>query len=272
MAHIFSYRDADLYSHHTVTARPEAGEFTMHAHEWMELLYFISGRGSYMVEGSQYPLEPGDLFLLRPAEMHRLLIDPNHPYERIVIHFTPDLLKDLDPDQSLLRAFYDRPLGQQNRYSHASDPDGLIQAAFSGFSFDHVPNIRLNLTARLLMVLTALDGLYGKSQMHTPAQGLAGQLVAYVNEHLFEDISIQSIADTFYRSRSQISRLFQQATGSPLWDYVMIKRLMTARAMIQRGEAASMACTACGFSDYSAFYRAYRNHFGHSPREDAPRL
>ena len=43
-----------------------------------------------------------------------------------------------------------------------------------------------------------------------------------------------------------------------------------ARAMIQRGEAASRACIACGFSDYSAFFRAYRSQFGHAPKEDAP--
>ena len=242
------------------------------AHEWYEILYFISGRGTYLVEGSQYPMEPHDIFILRPAEMHKLAIDPSVPYERMVIHFSPEILNGVNPDHSLLRPFQDRPLGQQNRYSLQSDPDGLLRAAFSGFRFEHVPDIRTNLTARLLLLLTALDGLHGLGQFHTPAPGLQSQVVNYVNEHLFENISVQTIADAFYRSKSQISRIFQQATGSSLWDYVVIKRLMAARAMIQRGEPAHDACSACGFSDYSAFYRSYRSHFGHSPREDAPRM
>lgn len=271
MPRIFSYRDDRIYSHHTVDYSPNSDEFTMHAHEWLEILYFISGSGSYLVEGNQYPLEPGDLFVLRPSEMHKLMIDPGQPYERIVIHFDPSLLSGLDPDRALLRVFYERPLGQQNRYSQASDPDGLIRTAFSSFQFDQVSNIRLNLAARLVMLLTVLDGLYGQSQMHTPAEGIHNQLVAYVNEHLFEDISVQTIADAFYRSSSQISRVFRQATGSSLWEYVTIKRLMTARTMIQRGEAAGTAATACGFSEYSSFYRAYRSHFGRSPKEDAPK-
>jgi len=120
--------------------------------------------------------------------------------------------------------------------------------------------------------LTTLDGVYEKSGIrHAPAQGLQSQLVAYVNEHLFEPISLQTVADHFYRSRSQISRTFQQATGSSLWEYVSIKRLLAARAMIQRGESAGTACQACGFSDYSSFFRAYRSHFGHAPKEDAAR-
>lgn len=270
MSYIFKYRDNQIYSHHSIDQRPDMDEFAMHAHEWLEILYFISGSGTYMVEGNQYPLEPHDVFILRPAEMHKLVIDPDIPYERMVIHFSPEVLANLDPSQDLLRAFYDRPLGQQNRYSLDSDPDGLLRTAFAAFKFDKVPDVRMNLVARLLLILTALDGLHGSGQLHTPAPGLQSELVAYVNEHLFDNISVQTIADAFYRSKSQVSRLFHQATGSPLWDYVVIKRLMAARAMIQRGEAANTACTACGFTDYSAFYRAYRKHFGASPKEDAP--
>jgi AraC-like DNA-binding protein len=40
--------------------------------------------------------------------------------------------------------------------------------------------------------------------------------------------------------------------------------------MIQRGENAGEACVACGFSDYSSFFRAYRTQFGHTPKDDSP--
>ena len=145
--------------------------------------------------------------------------------------------------------------------------------AFASFTFDGIPDIRLNLMARLLLFLTTLNGIYEPSGLrHTTDTGLPGQLVAYVNEHLFDPISLQTVADHFYRSRSQISRVFQQATGSPLWEYVSIKRLLAARAMIQRGESAGNACLACGFADYSSFFRAYRAQFGHAPKGDAPKL
>ena len=272
MSHIFSYRDAELYSHHTVDPTPKPDEFSMHAHELMEIYYFISGKGSYLVEGTSYPLRPNDILITRAAETHTLTISPDEPYERIAIHFSPTLLRSVDPELRLLRPFLDRPLGQLNHYPAEKDPEGRLRAAFSGFEFDRIPDIRLNLVARLLLFLTALDGQYEQAGMrHIPAQGLQSQLVAYVNEHLFETISLQSVADHFFRSRSQISRIFQQATGSPLWEYVTLKRLMAARAMIQRGEAASNACVSCGFSDYSSFFRAYRAHFGHVPKEDASR-
>jgi AraC-like DNA-binding protein len=270
MAHIFSYRDPELYSHHSLDPLPDPDAFSMHVHEMMEIYYFISGNGAYLVEGITYPLEPGDIMILRAAESHRLTISPSAPYERIAIHFSPTILENVDPSLSLLRPFLDRPLGQQNHYS-AKDPRyAHLTSIFKDFTFENIPDVRLNLIGRLLLFLTALNGVFeGPDSICIQDNSLSGQVVRYVNSQLFTSLSLQSVADHFYRSRSQISRIFHQATGSSFWEYVSIKRLLAARAMIQRGEKASQAALVCGFSDYSVFYRAYKNHFGHSPKDDS---
>ena len=41
MPHLFSYRDAELYSHHTVDMTPSQADHTMHAHELMEVFFFM---------------------------------------------------------------------------------------------------------------------------------------------------------------------------------------------------------------------------------------
>lgn len=267
MPHIFSYRDDVLYGHHTRDEVPVPESFNMHAHEWMEVFFLVSGKCNYLVEGSQYQLQPGDILIMRAAETHKLVISPDEPYERIAIHFAQELLENIGPNTAeLLKPFLDRPLGQQNLYRG----EERLKAAFMGFDFDGVRDIRTNLISRLMLFLTLLNAAFDKrsTQAYSAENGFQGQLVTYVNEHLFEDISLQSIADAFYRSRSQISRVFRQATGSPLWEYVTIKRLLAAQAMLQRGESASTACVSCGFSDYSSFFRAYRSYFKHSPKVD----
>ncbi len=268
MGHIFTYRDDEIYSHHTVDEHPNPEVFQMHAHEWMEIFYLISGKCSYLVEGSQYELQPGDILIMRAAETHKLILGDEEPYERIAIHFAPSLLESVVPGSRLLRPFVDRPLGQQNLYRGTHEDDRL-RAAFAGFDFEGLGDTRMNLIARLILFLTVLNAVFEKQSSLPGGDGsFQSQLVAYVNEHLFEDISLQSIADAFYRSRSQISRVFRQSTGSPLWEYVTIKRLLAAQTMLQRGVSASEACIACGFSDYSSFFRAYRTRFGHSPKSD----
>jgi len=233
------------------------------------VFYLISGKCSYLVEGTQYELQPGDILIMRSAETHKLILGDEEAYERIAIHFSPALIDNIAPGSRLLRPFLDRPLGQRNLYCVTDEGGDRLRAAFAGFDFEGLGEVKMNLVARLLMFLTALSAAYESQASQPGGDGsFQSQLVAYVNEHLFEDISLQSIADAFYRSRSQISRVFRQSTGSPLWEYVTIKRLLAAQTMLQRGVSASEACIACGFSDYSSFFRAYRARFGHSPKSD----
>lgn len=51
------------------------------------------------------------------AEAHKLQLLSAQPYERIVMHFSPSVLRGFDPDGLLLRVFAEKPLGRQNHYA-----------------------------------------------------------------------------------------------------------------------------------------------------------
>lgn len=265
MEALFEYRDDDIYCHHSLDPHPRPEDFQIHAHETPEVYCFLSGQGSFLVEGTNYPLQPGDILLMRPAETHRLMISPAAPYERIAIHFPLSLFDSLDPERALLRPFLDHPLGIKNRYA-AQDYPALHPL------IGQLTANRLQIISRLMRLLTEFSSL-AENAAHFPEHpgDFSQTLVRYVNEHLYEELSLQGIGDVFLRSPSQVSRVFRQATGTSLWEYVMIKRLLAARAMLQRGDSAAAAGLACGFKDYSSFYRAYFRRFGHAPSTDKER-
>ena len=267
MRRIFTYQDEELYSHHTLDEVPRPEDFPMHVHESLEVYCFLSGQARYMVEGHRYDLKPWDILIMRPGETHKLMVAPSEPYERIAIHFPSRLFEALDPRGLLLRPFFRRPLGHGNFYSSTAYPQ--LHTAFQEFTFSGSPQLKLHILARLLLFLTALGDIWDKRGLPEDIPGgLAAQLVAYVNDHLFEDISLEQIGDVFSRSRTQIGRLFRETTGSTLWEYVTIKRLLAAQAMLQRGKPASRVCTDCGFRDYSSFFRAYRKRYGYAPSQE----
>lgn len=259
---LFEYRDDALYCHHSLDLHPQPEQFQIHAHETPEVYCFLSGRGSFLVEGTHYSLSPGDLLLLRPTETHRMMISPDAPYERIAIHFPLSLFDSLDPARALLRPFFGHPLGVHNRYAAADYP--ALHPLIGQMTAD-----RFQIISRLMRLLTELSSLWGGTAAGQERPGdFSRQLVRYVNDHLYEDLSLQRVSDALLHSASQISRVFRQATGTSLWEYVTIKRLLAARAMLQRGDSAVSAALACGFADYSVFYRAYCRRFGHSPSAD----
>ena len=63
----------------------------MHTHWNNEILYIASGKGKYLVEGSEYFISGGSVLIMRANEVHMLQADPSAPYERIVIQFSSGL-------------------------------------------------------------------------------------------------------------------------------------------------------------------------------------
>ena len=92
-------------------------------------------------------------------------------------------------------------------------------------------------------------------------------IIDYLNEHLTEDISIDSLSETFFLSRYHLMHSFKEETGYTIGNYLSTKRLLLARDLILQGEPITNVCYECGFRNYSTFSRAFKKNFGYSPRE-----
>lgn len=272
MERLFEYIDEGLFCHHSLDVCPDPADFYMHAHERMELLLFISGDACCYVEGSEYAVEPYDVLIMREAEVHRTQLISPAAYERIAIHFFPSLIRAVDPGGLLLRPFTERPLGHFNHYSGSRIRSRALRDALESMdSAASGERARLRVITALLSILSEIsEDFESRARPGMPGrdEGIAPQLVEYINANLFDEISLDSISRHFYMSQSQLNRIFGKATGSSVWEYIRIKRLLAARERIVAGERASAACTLCGFRDYSAFYRAYKARFGHAPSEE----
>lgn len=68
-----------------------------HAHDFLELYYFLDGSVTYYIEDQVYDLCPGDLLIIPAGKMHRPVIANEHAaYERMVLWITPQYLQGID--------------------------------------------------------------------------------------------------------------------------------------------------------------------------------
>ena len=262
------FSDGDVMFRYNLDVHPDPESFTMHTHNMCEVYLFLNGKASFRIEGSEYRLERGDLLVMRPAEAHCIQVQPDHPYERLSMHFEPSLFERLDPDGKLLKVFMDREAGRFNRFSAAEFSDQNYRVMLTQLMQPENCQ-RLNILSVLLPLLNQLYQLYTQRDESAPAteSSMLFQVIRHINEHLSEPLSLDTLCEQFYISKPQLCRSFKRTTGASVGEYITAKRLLLAQGMLRAGSPPTHVCTACGFNDYSAFYRAYRKHFGVGPKK-----
>ena len=82
-----------------------------HYHEFCKLLLLVSGRGSYVVDGQRYLLQPGDVVLVDSRSVHRPELETGNPYERIIIYISPEFLQKMSTEDCDLQQIFSADTG-----------------------------------------------------------------------------------------------------------------------------------------------------------------
>ena len=245
----------------------------LHCHNVYEIYYFIEGEVDYLVEGKLYRPVPHSLLLLSPQVFHGVKVRSNNTYRRYTIHFHPDLLQ---PERRLLllsafpsnekhsrqEVYYENLKGTQlgsffdALESLAQQPEPLKQQLLATY------------LEAILAQLTIICQTHSPVQVEARTSNTITDMIAYLNDHLTEHITLDHLSEHFNISKHYMNRAFRKAAGTTVFDYLIYKRIIYAKQLMINGSTAAEAALQSGFRDYSVFYRAYRKHLGHSPLED----
>ena len=250
-----------LFFKHEISENPPRDAYSMHVHHGYELLYFLDGDATYVIEDRKYKLKKGDLILIRPMQYHFIQIDSPQKYERYDILFDPEkhgieseelIPKDIEviniSENSILKELF-RKLDFY--YRNSSDD------TFEKLLFHLVSELFYNLSLS-----------YHSLPENTPTLSpLISKALKYTNDNICTITGIEEIANHLFVSESYLFRLFKSELHQTPKKYIQEKRLLMAQKMLTTGEKPSRVSERCGFTDYTTFYRNYIAFFGHSPRE-----
>ena len=89
----------------------------------------------------------------------------------------------------------------------------------------------------------------------------------YINENYRSHIDLESIAQSLSISSSTLSHQFKKELNISVHKYILRKRMIYAHRLLRMGLSSAEACEQSGYSDYAAFYRAYKSFYGITPAE-----
>lgn len=255
---------------------PRPGAVEVHHHDFYEVYYLLGGKVEYWVDGRIIAMEPGDLLLINPLELHRPMVDPRSPvYERIVLWINREFLENLHRDKMDLSRCFDTSLPT---HTHLIRPEASQRGALTARMGELVrefyssePGSQLAAYGLFLQFMVQLGRMAGQETAIGEEQSQLSELVqkclSYIGENLGQPMTLEQIAAHFYVSKYYLSHAFSREVGVSIYRYILLRRLLMARQLMAAGESAGQTCRACGFSDYTSFYRAFKSEYGISPRE-----
>ena len=248
-----------------------------HYHEFDKIILPLGGRVTYVVEGVAYFLKPWDMLLVQHNLIHRVAIDPEEPYERIVIWPGREWMASRsDPGEPLdacfetarrqgfhlLRTDGDRRLFYMQKIQQLEEALRSTEFGAGRMADTLCQQLLIGVNRDMLRYPTAREER--DSYRVDPKME---EVLRYIAAHLEEPLSVDLLAREFYLSRYYLMHRFKAVTGYTVHQYISQKRLLRAGELIREGVPVMKAAEQAGFREYSTFLRAFQNTFRMSPRE-----
>ncbi|MFG6384042.1 MAG: AraC family transcriptional regulator [Lachnospiraceae bacterium] len=250
-------------------------EFEFHYHDFNKIIIFLSGKVTYLVEGKAYYLKPWDILLINHHDIHKPIIDPNFTYERVVLWLQKDFInvpKDYSCDLSCCFTTANKKKFNLIRLNHTLQIEiqtilHQLEASLTSMEFGHeILSQTYFLQLMVYLNRVFVPEQYAKDTSATQYDKQIADILTYINQNLSADLSNETLASQFYVSKYYLMHKFKKHTGYTLHNYIQQKRLLLAGDLIKRGIPILKTSSICGFSDYSAFLRAFRKFYGMSPK------
>ena len=260
--------------HHSIS-KQENGQVDVLApetHHMCEIILLLSGEAKYKIEGQSYDLSSHDAIIIHPNKLHSREITSNLPYERMVLHFSPDLLPSF-ADLNLLSNYNDAflPSVLPKKIIEGSN---LIELMHQCETLSQKENkyTDLRFVSLILQIVETLNEIIVKldeSNTLPPIKvdKISHTCIQYVNQHLTEKdkLTPPNIAKVLHISASHLQHTFKKELGISLHSYIFNQRMQLARKLLLQGQSPQSVSNLLNYEYYSTFYHNFIKRFGSPP-------
>ena len=246
-----------------------------HLHNTFELFYVDSGKCKFFFfdpetqKHEPVGLKSGEYLFIDADAFHRLEVAENSPCRILQLEF-----KSLDalPDSLELSPVIDKCSGLQKALAerdriHVFENESLQQTLRRIHSLMN-RNRRLYVDhpftqALLGELLFNIDECYSDYYLNNP---YIQKITEYIMLNYREHLSLQKIADSVRLNVSYMQKLFSDATGATLWNFIKKHRVEKAISLIRNTSLTfSDIAYEVGFSNRQTFFNVFRDIMGVTP-------
>jgi len=242
-------------------------DYAAHFHSDYEINMVINGKGKRIVGDCVAPFSDIDLVMVGPNIPHRWISESDHDEAHVVtIQFHKETLeypiKQLFTDSSYGIEFsQETSLALKDTILNLSHRQG-VDSALEFFKILYHLSISEN-QKLLLAANNERDFAIRESKSRR-----INKVIAYIQEHFQEEISLELVASSVGMSESAFSHFFKKRTNRSFIDFLNDIRIGNAAKMLyETSNTISEICYASGFNNVSNFNRLFKKKKGQTPTE-----
>ena len=261
------FHDAAVLGRYRYAAARQRLEDHVHGN-MLEICFLESGKQKYTVEGKDYDLVGGDLFVTFPDETHGtggtpqekgmlfwLLLFAPQPRRRY-LGLTPAEGRQLFQQLSSL---------PDRRFRATKSVKKTLRDIFSAFDDDN-PLRLINLKNLLLKFL--LDVLESSRQSRPVASPAIRSVQEFIAANTDKMLSLRQLAEIAYLSQSRLKARFKAEVGIPPADYITRHKVEKAKHLLRTTQHnITQIAMGLGFSSTQYFAVTFKRYTGKTPSE-----
>lgn len=241
-------------------------------HPDLEFAMVHRGRVLLRIQEQELVLEPGQIVVINPNELHgyrSLTLD----VIELTVRFPVEMLQL--PENNFFYQEFVKPvrdgLLRLPRILTSSHPAyASIYEALCRFhpQKDGQPGYRQTQLAAVFQACCALSAFLSPVQPRNKIDGLVETCTHYLCDNYRQKLTLHQIAEAMGVHPNYLCNRFKEATGQTVFEYLTNFRLEKAwrllgHANLPLGEV----CSRCGFNNMGYFNRKFTERYGLSPRE-----
>ena len=246
-----------------------------HCHDFYEFYIHLHGGQYFGLDDHLYLLEPNQIYIIPPFSMHGISCVSEMPsYRRAYLNLSPEVLGKLGCGQIDLDQFFRSYTSRGQNCFQLSEE--IAERCISWIcelqeteSSDQTLTIFHNYAILINFLTTVCDCVHNSRCItaNVNSSSIIRDILTYINNNYTQQLNMDALARQFGISVSFLSHEFARFTNRSVYDYILYRRVMLAKQMIQTDLTLNTIAYQCGFNDYSNFLRMFKKLVGVSPSE-----
>lgn len=239
--------------------------FPRHMHPFYELHYITGGKGFLVLDGEEYSLSEGDVFITAPKVYHAQLTDSADYMKEYHMAFEIS-----ESTKSVFDNIFN--IFADTGFHIGKDTYG-VGTLFELLEKENDSRERGFLSAMNsiagLILLNTFRNFMPRKEASSESRVVADNRQLVLDEaflYSYKDITLDDLAARLHLDVRQTQRIIKQKYGMNFVDMRTHMRLSAAQNMIRAGERTlSEISEMCGFANYAHFINVFKKKFGVSP-------